>query len=130
MNVITLDYIFEELKEKRVKWDKSMLDCLVPEHVNDLSQKTSAEELIYHLNKGNIKVEVEKCYSFLEDNHFRYFLDEEQENKLNFFLKTTFQDRRQYSDGIYDYCAWKWLESKGEMKYQPKRSKISFFAPH
>lgn len=129
MNVITLEYILEELKEERPIWDKDMLACLVPGHVDDLNQEVSAEELIYHLNKGNVTVEIKKSYSFSKDDYFIYFSDEGQENEYKTFLKTNFQNRSLYGDGIYDYCAWEWLKSMGETEYQPKHSKISFFAP-
>lgn len=129
MNAITLEYVLEELKEERPLWDKDMLDCLVRGHVNDLNQEASAEELIYHLNKGNVTVEVKKSYTFSEDDYYMSFSNEEQENEYKDFLKTSFQNRSMYGDGIYDYCAWEWLKSMGETEYQPKRSKLSFFAP-
>ncbi|MGF9891558.1 hypothetical protein ABEX78_23145 [Priestia megaterium] len=129
MNVITLEYVLEELKEERPLWDKDMLDCLVRGHVNDLSQEASAEELINYLNKGNVTVEVKKSYTFSEDDCFMSFSNEEQENEYKDFLKANFGNRSMYGDRIYDYCAWEWLKSMGETEYQPKRSKLSFFAP-
>jgi len=129
MNVITLEYILEELKEERPIWDKDMLDCLVPGHINNLNQEVSVEELIYHLNKGNVTVEIIKSHSFSNDNYSVCFSNEEQENEYKGFLENNFHNRSLYGDGIYDYCTWKWLKSMGETEYQPKRSKLSFFAP-
>lgn len=128
MNVLTIDYILEELKEGRQVWDKSMLDILLPYNEDRTLHNTTTEELLYYLNNGYINIEVEKCFSYSDEYRFEEIVLEQYGDDLLLFAEKTFGQQGSYGLGI-DYLVWNWLCQKGEGIYEPKRSILSFYAP-